>query len=47
MTTGTATTDASGLATFKYRIGRKDPLGVYEADAHVTSRSAATNFTVE
>ena len=45
--TGTATTGPGGIATYKYRIGRKDPVGLYEADAHAMSGSAVTNFTVQ
>ena len=45
--TGTATTGTSGTATYKYRLGRKDPVGTYEADANAQSRSASTNFAVQ
>jgi Gametolysin peptidase M11 len=45
--TGTATTGPSGVATYKYRIGRKDPVGLYEANAAALSRNAVTNFMVQ
>lgn len=48
--TQTATTDASGVAESKYRIGRKDPLGVYRAAANLaggSSGSGTTSFSVQ
>jgi hypothetical protein len=45
--TGSASTGTNGVAVYKLRLGRKDPVGTYEADASALSRNAATNFTVQ
>jgi Gametolysin peptidase M11 len=45
--TATATTGSNGVAVYKLRLGRKDPVGIYEADANAMSSSAATNFLVQ
>jgi hypothetical protein len=51
LATQTATTDASGVAVSKYRIGRKVSPGSYQAAANATSGgtsgSGATSFSVE
>ena len=44
--TATATTGSNGTAIYKLRLTKKDPVGIYEADAGALSGSAATNFTV-
>jgi hypothetical protein len=45
--TATVTTGTNGVAVYKLRLSRKDPVGVYEADADATSAGAVTNFTVQ
>jgi hypothetical protein len=45
--TGKATTDANGMAVYKFRLKRQDPIGTYEADASILSVSAVTEFTVQ
>ncbi|HET7873904.1 MAG TPA: NEW3 domain-containing protein [Methylomirabilota bacterium] len=49
--TGTATTDASGKATYKFRVKRRDPTGTYQVSVKATlgnvSGTAATSFTVQ
>jgi uncharacterized protein YfaS (alpha-2-macroglobulin family) len=45
--TANATTGPNGVAVYKLRLSRKDPVGVYEADAATTSANAATNFLVQ
>jgi Gametolysin peptidase M11 len=47
LVTATATTATDGVAVYKLRLSRKDPVGVYEADADTMSSTAATNFTVQ
>jgi Gametolysin peptidase M11 len=42
-----ATTASNGTAVYKLRLTRKDPAGLYQADATALSRSAATKFTVQ
>ena len=48
---GTATTGATGAAVYKLRIGRKDPVGVYQVGAKEdnagTSVTATTTFMVQ
>jgi hypothetical protein len=48
--TGTATTGSNGIATYKLRLRRDDPVGTYQARGVATkgaqSGSAATTFTV-
>jgi hypothetical protein len=49
--TGSATTGASGAASWSYRLKKTDPAGAYEAGAGATlnglSGSGATSFTVQ
>ena len=45
--TATATTGSNGIAVYKLRLSRKDPVGIYEADAAAMSASSATNFMVQ
>ena len=49
--TGTATTDANGVATYSQRLSRKDPTGVYQANATAglngIAGSGATSFSVK
>ena len=43
----TVTTDATGKAVYKLRLGRKDPVGTYEATASAVLNYAATSFVVK
>ena len=45
--TATVTTGSNGIAVYKLRLSRKDPVGIYEADAAAMSASSATNFMVQ
>ncbi len=49
--TGSAITDSSGTATYKYRLKRNDPAGSYKATAqgnhNGTTLNASTTFTVQ
>ena len=45
--TATATTGSNGIAVYKLRLSRKDPVGIYEADVAAMSASSATNFMVQ
>jgi hypothetical protein len=49
--TGTATTGANGAAVYKLRIGRKDPVGIYQVGAKEndggTTVTATTSFMVQ
>jgi hypothetical protein len=48
--TQTATTNSSGIAESKYRIGRKDPTGLYQATAQVggsKTGSGSASFSVQ
>lgn len=50
--TGSGTTDSSGVAAFRYRIGPKDPAGTYNVEAVAsksgyTTGSGSTTFSVE
>lgn len=44
--TATVATDTTGKATYKLKLGRKDPVGNYQAVASAMSERAATSFTV-
>jgi uncharacterized protein YfaS (alpha-2-macroglobulin family) len=48
---GSAITGANGVATYKYRVKSRDPLGSYQARAVATmsalSGSAVTSFNVQ
>jgi hypothetical protein len=41
-----ATTNTKGIATYKLRLTKNDPLGIYEATASALSATATTSFTV-
>lgn len=45
--TGSATTGSNGIAVYKLRLGKQDPVGTYQAAVAALSRSAATSFTVQ
>jgi len=45
--TATSATGSNGTAVYKLRLSRKDPVGIYEADAAAMSASSATNFMVQ
>jgi hypothetical protein len=45
--TASATPGSTGTAIYKLRLTKKDPLGIYNADASALSGSAATNFMVQ
>jgi hypothetical protein len=47
LASGSATTASNGIAVYKLRLTKKDPVGVYEATATASSASAKTNFTVQ
>jgi hypothetical protein len=44
--TGSATTGTNGIAVYKLRLTKSDPLGVYEVTATASTASAKTSFTV-
>jgi hypothetical protein len=44
---GTATTGSNGVALYKLKLSRKDPVGTYEADATAQSATGKTNFAVQ
>jgi hypothetical protein len=47
VTTGTATTNASGVAVFKYAFNRKkDPTGTYQVRAQTSSNGLSGSGTV-
>jgi hypothetical protein len=43
----TATTGSTGRAVYSMKLGRKDPLGVYQVIAVALSSSATTSFDVQ
>jgi len=40
------TTTSNGVAIYKLRLTKKDPVGTYEATAAAMSAKATTSFTV-
>jgi hypothetical protein len=44
--TGSATTNNKGIATYKLKLTKKDPVGTYQATASASLATATTNFTV-
>jgi len=48
--TARATTGSNGIAVYKLRLSKQDPVGVYQADGNATasgkSAAAATTFSV-
>jgi hypothetical protein len=47
ITTGAAITGTDGIAVYKLKLGRKDSVGSYEADAGSASNRAVTTFLVQ
>jgi hypothetical protein len=51
VTTGTATTNSSGQAVYKFRLGKHDPVGEYTVDVKATlgnvAGAASTSFQVQ
>ena len=44
--TSSSTTGSNGIAVYKFRLTKKDPLGIYQATAASSSAAATTSFTV-
>jgi uncharacterized protein YfaS (alpha-2-macroglobulin family) len=51
VTTGTATTNSSGQAVYKFRLGKHDPVGTYTVGVKATlgnvAGAASTSFQVQ
>jgi hypothetical protein len=47
LVTASAITGSNGIAAYKLRLTKKDPVGTYQADAAAMSVTTVTNFMVQ